>query len=146
MKNTHFHVDTVAYYLIHLKPDISPIKLHKSLYFLFAYYGATYNKLLFDTKFQAWKFGPVAYEVYSKYSDYSYSELKKIEKATQLINSKPEIADFIHDLFNQIDTFSDFTLVERSHQDEAWKRAYRIAQATEINNDFLIDEYKTRYM
>ena len=61
--------------------QISPIKLQKSLYFLFAYWGglvrksiqypmsaeesfASYDEYLYDSEIEAWVYGPVVPEVY----------------------------------------------------------------------------------
>ncbi|MBD8839503.1 DUF4065 domain-containing protein [Paenibacillus sp. CFBP 13594] len=161
MNESHFNVDTIAFYLNHLKKEISPIKLQKSLYFLFAYHGATYGhelgegvsegsnistKQLFDAKFEAWKFGPVIREVYVKDKRGEYTDVAGIRDAVEQVSAEHEIKNFIDDLFGQIDSVSDFQLVERSHQDNAWKNAYQVAQSTEIDNEFLITEYKTRYV
>ncbi|RPK28790.1 Panacea domain-containing protein [Paenibacillus xylanexedens] len=161
MNESRFNVDTIAFYLNHLKKEISPIKLQKSLYFLFAYHGATYGHEvgegvsegsnissidLFNAKFEAWKFGPVIREVYFKDKDNEYTDERKILEAVEQVSFEPEIKNFIDDLFSQIDSVSDFQLVERSHQDNAWKNAYQVAQSTEIDNDYLINEYKTRYV
>ncbi|WP_339198607.1 type II toxin-antitoxin system antitoxin SocA domain-containing protein [Paenibacillus sp. FSL P4-0176] len=146
MSKSLFHVDTVTCYLLQLKPNMSPIKLHKSLYFLFAYYASIHEEILFKADFEAWKFGPVIQDVYTKYCDHYYLEQSRMNQSIQLVNNNPEIKHFIDDLFSQIDSVSDFTLVERSHQDEAWKKAYRLAQPTVIDNDELIQEYKTKYV
>ena len=66
--------------------DISPIKLQKGLYFLFAFWAqkisqikkskecnegyeiyGNYSEYLFDADFQAWAYGPVDHDIYSKY-------------------------------------------------------------------------------
>lgn len=64
------------------KRIISPIKLQKSLYFLFAYWGqfirknkenqdsvevdySNYNEFLFDDRIEAWTYGPVIPAVFN---------------------------------------------------------------------------------
>ena len=61
---------------------ISQIKLHKMMYFLFAYWGgfikrgqdnpdyveedmSKYKKYLFDGRFEAWTYGPVLIDIYN---------------------------------------------------------------------------------
>lgn len=161
MREYRFRVDTIASYLYHLKPDISPIKLQKSLYFLFAYYGALYGaepkeganegtvgsgKYLFDANFQAWQYGPVIREVWANDRDNYYSQPDKIRDAIAEIGQEPEIKKFIDELFEQIDAVSDFKLVDRSHQDEAWKRAYEKGQSTVMDNEEIIREYREKYV
>lgn len=163
MSNTgRFNVDTIARYLYHLKPDISPLKLQKSLYFLFAYHGALYAQStedgtfegtsvppmrLFDATFEAWQYGPVIRDVYTKDKRGEYADdLHKITQAVAEVTSEPEIQTFIHELFDQIDSVSDFKLVDRSHEDQAWKDAYRKGQSTAMDNDLIIKEYVDKYV
>jgi uncharacterized phage-associated protein len=158
-----FSVDTVARYLNYLKPNISPVRLHKSLYFLFAYYGATCAnengegvfednlikpKYLFNTNIEAWTFGSVIREVYNKYENDNaeYIDDIKITEAKIIIENAPEVKKYIDELFVQIDSVSEFKLIERNKSDNVWKDAYSVGKTTIINNDKIIDEYKERYM
>ncbi|WP_340018375.1 type II toxin-antitoxin system antitoxin SocA domain-containing protein [Paenibacillus sp. FSL H3-0457] len=157
----YFDVDTVASYLYHINPSISPLKLQKGLYFLFAYHGALYGekvedgvfegtigmpKYLFDAEFEAWQYGPVIRYVYFSDRDGDYVADNKPEKAKFEIEKEPEVKKFIDELFEQIDSVSDFKLVDRSHQDEAWKSAYKKGQSTPMNNELIIQEYREQYV
>lgn len=155
-KNTFYfdNVHTVAAYLCSLKAEISPVKLHKSLYFLFAYFGATYQeqqgfegtniktKYLYPATIEAWKFGPVIREVYDKQT---YNE-EEIEIAKEEISKHEEVKKFIDEIFKQIDACSDFTLVDRSHIDKSWKNAYSPTEINNIEYDVLIQEYVDNYI
>ncbi|RIN43258.1 Panacea domain-containing protein [Staphylococcus succinus] len=141
--------------------DISPLRLQKTLYFLFAYYGASYGQLskskdyelskdeslnlpnyLFDVEFEAWQYGPVIREVYkdNKYSD-SYKELEfsmndfDIEDKTM----KKEITEYLREIIRSTYKVSDFGLVERSHEDKEWNK--NIANQSEMDNELIIKEY-----
>lgn len=141
--------------------DISPLRLQKTLYFLFAYYGASYGQLsksedyklsgneslnlpnyLFEVEFEAWQYGPVIREVYkdNKYND-SYKELEfsmndfNIEDKTM----KKEITEYLREIIRSTYKVSDFGLVERSHEDEEWNK--NIANQSEMDNDLIIKEY-----
>jgi uncharacterized phage-associated protein len=153
------NVHTVASYLYSLNKEISPLKLQKSLYFLFAYYGALYSnqseegifegsvntpKYLFDANFEAWKYGPVIREVYGRNKGNEYNNEANIAMAIEEVNSNNEVKKFIDELFEQINSVSDFGLVDRSHEDEVWKEAY--SKGTSINKDDLIEEYTRRYV
>lgn len=157
----YFDVHTVARYLYGLKPNISPLKLQKSLYFLFAYHGALYTKdieegqfegtigskkPLFNAEFEAWQYGPVIREVYFKDRDNEYREPEGIQQASAEIESEPEVKKFIDELFGQIDEFSDFKLVDRSHQDKSWMKAYNKGQSTVMSNESIIEEYLGNYV
>ncbi|MFB4260537.1 Panacea domain-containing protein [Shouchella clausii] len=159
-------VHIVAEYLHHLKETLSPLKLQKSLYFLYAYHGAMYgNKTdqlgiiegtsepsglrLFPVSFEAWKYGPVIKDVYIRdryHGGYNRTPDDNLQAVTQ-VQAVPEIRMFIDELFEQIDAVSDFSLVERSHQDNSWKSCYREDSTQNLMcNDKIIEEYKERYL
>ena len=161
MEATIFDVHTVANYLYSLNDKISPLKLQKSLYFLFAYHGAMYAKqpeegvfegssgsqsLLFDARFEAWKYGPVIREVYERDRSGGYGHPEYLQAAIREVESHPEIKKFIDELFEDINSVSDFKLVDRSHQDEAWREAYAQGQSTPMNHQRIIEEYAEKYV
>ena len=103
------------------KREMTPLRLQKTLYFVYAFYGATlgllsedneednvfegssnYPKYLFNERFEAWQYGPV---------------------------------------LRQTDEMGDFTLVERSHEDSEWKNAFKEGQR-EMDPEKIIEEYK----
>lgn len=152
-------VDNLINYLYHRYGELTPIKLQKGLYFLYAYYGATYGETeetdgvleqsfddfpdrLFDENFEAWTYGPVIREVWKKQKSGEYG------KAEPNLNGiKRETLLFIDELFEQINSVSDFSLVDRSHEDEAWVNAYNSDNDNKkLNNNDLIKEYKEKYL
>lgn len=113
--------------------EISPIKLQKSLYFCFAYWGGfvrkmkignnevnkEFNELLFDNMIEAWVYGPVVPDVYH-------------EKNLENYNSKYEnpfgddfIKGYIDGVLADVLSSNDFKLVEVSHQDKCWKKNFK---------------------
>ncbi len=157
-----FDVNTIARYLYSLKPNISPLKLQKSLYFLFAFHGAVYRnkeeegvfegssgattRYLFDAEIQAWKYGPVIPEVYFAQRDGEYEDKDKIKAAIDEVSVNDEVKEFINEMFEQIDGVTDFKLVDRSHRDDAWQRAYAVEQSTEMDKEAIIQEYIEKYV
>ena len=149
--------------------EISPIKLQKSLYFLFAMWGgkvssaqndghietedatiyARFHRYLFDAKFEAWKFGPVDKEVWKKYRDNVYdscfNDCNELSLHFNTDNKFEEntASEYIDGLLQRIFITSDFGLVDLSHEDECWKRAYK-SEDPRMNNDIIIREYATR--
>lgn len=141
---------------------ISPIKLQKSLYFLFAYWGqfirnnkenqdsvevdySHYSEFLFNDKIEAWTYGPVVPEVFiaekSGFLDfynidgYLESEEDRVKK------------EFIDNLLEQLFEIDDFGLVNISHQDECWKKHYIESDERhnrEIPKEEIIDEYSRK--
>ena len=137
--------------------EISPIKLQKSLYFLFAYWGGYirraqmnsdfveddvsefFEEELFDDEIQAWAYGPVIPNVYFN-SDYKKEFYNRIEE-------NEYIREFIDDILDEIFDISDFKLVDISHMDMAWRRNYNRNDEfhdNEIPKEEIIQEYATR--
>jgi uncharacterized phage-associated protein len=135
------------------------LKVQKSLYFLWAYYSGTYGNVdkseetdldqtsyptsLFKPEFKAWRYGPVDDKVYAKQKSGCYSEDKWKEYHPK--NSEEiEVVSFINDLLSQINKVNDFGLVNRSHEDESWSRAFRRAHGkphAQMNPDEIRQEY-----
>ena len=155
MRNFYFeNLDDLVNYLYFKLPQITPLKLQKSLYFLFAYYGAFYGKFgrnnaevetetrypqyLFNGVFEAWKYGPVIREVYSKNKGGNFV-------ARDLAKDKydPEVLQFLDELILQLNEASDFSLVERSHMDQVWKNSYIPGNNNIMENDDIINEYES---
>lgn len=115
------------YYYDHFKRDISPIKLQKSLYFCFAYWGGHVRKSLlpeteitieksdwlFDENIEAWVYGPVVPDVYHELDLDSY-------KDENLFKGNEDVQEFINGILDDIISVSDFKLVEVSHSDQCW--------------------------
>lgn len=150
---------TIAGYLHTLKEGISPVRLHKTLYFLFAYYGALYGtegkegvnegsipspKYLFPVQFESWKYGPVIREVYLKQKEEGYSAEEIAESVTK-VEQNPEIKQFIDELWQQMNQVSEFSLIGRSMQDDSWRESYN-GEPGFIDNERLIKEYTEKYM
>ncbi|MCH4404048.1 DUF4065 domain-containing protein [Staphylococcus haemolyticus] len=158
-------IDDLIKYLFAKYGKLSPLKLQKGLYFLFAYYGGTYGnsekfnsevdydlpKYLFPAKFLAWDYGPVIEEVYfnnrnSQYDEYANdtNTLTEIEKAYfNKNNVNKEVKLFINELFDEVINTSDFSLVDRSHEDKVWKNAYSMGRNMEMPEDEIVKEYLT---
>ena len=134
--------------------EISPIKLQKSLYFLFAYWGgfirkskmfpdaveedfSNYSEYLFDDDIEAWVYGPVVPKVYRETNimDF-YNE--------NMFIGKEKLKEFIDDLLKDLFKTSDFTLVDISHRDNAWKNKFDYDDEFHeniIDKEELIQEY-----
>ncbi|UJF14984.1 DUF4065 domain-containing protein [Jeotgalibaca sp. MA1X17-3] len=160
------NIEDLIKHLFSLERSLSPIKLQKGLYFLFAYYGATYGsikkdlddnnkieqaevypKYLFKEDFEAWKYGPVVSSVYAenKFNQYEAKEY------TPKDNKEKEVLSYINEIFKQLNEISDFGLVERSHLDEAWREPYSRYESDNkesqiMDKDLIIEEYRKEYL
>lgn len=139
---------------------ISPIKLQKSLYFLFAYWGqyirsnkenqnsvevdySNYNEFLFDDRIEAWTYGPVVPCVFTA----EKSGLLDIETTDNFLADDFIKKEFIDHLLEQLFEIDDFGLVRISHEDKCWKDNYVESDEKhdrEIPKKDIIDEYSSK--
>ncbi len=137
--------------------EISPIKLQKSLYFLFAYWGGNvrkskmfpeaveesfekFSEYLFDDKIEAWVYGPVVPIVYREENINKFYNEKMFE-------GKAKIKEFIDDLLKELFEVGDFTLVDISHSDNSWKNNFNYDDEfhdNEIDKESIIEEYSRK--
>jgi len=143
---------------------ISPIKLQKSLYFLFAYWGqyikqnkenkdsvevdySEYNEHLFEEPIEAWTYGPVVPTVFSLEKQ-GYLDLENTQELIEGYLEDDIIKkEFIDNLLDQIFEIDDFGLVNLSHQDKCWQKYYIQSDEKhnrEIPKKEIIDEYFSR--
>ena len=144
------------------KRIISPIKLQKSLYFLFAYWGqfirdnkenqdsvevdySYYSEFLFEDRIEAWTYGPVVPEVFIAEKN-GFLDTYNIENFLEGEEDRVK-KEFIDNLLRQLFAADDFGLVRLSHEDECWKRHYFESDEKhnrEIPKEEIIDEYTAK--
>lgn len=134
---------------------VSPIKLQKSLYFCFAYWGGfvrkgknqrnelnkDYSEILFDNKIEAWVYGPVVPEVYHE------KNLEKYNENEENIFGDTFVKDYIDGILENVLACNDFQLVEISHEDKCWKKNFKknsIFHNGVIPPEEIIREYATK--
>lgn len=143
------------YYMVKFSKKISPIKLQKSLYFCFAYWGGfvrksklneaeiTINKSdwLFDEDIEAWVYGPVVPDVYRD------NNLMN-SKNDNLFDGLDDVKDFLNGVLDEILNVSDFKLVEVAHSDNCWIKNYHpddLKHNKIIDKEDIISEYAKIY-
>lgn len=140
------NVTDLIQYLLDTHGELSAVKLHKTLYFLYAFYAGIVTdtnlpQYLFPGHFEAWQNGPVMPAVYDTIkanpnayvpNDYAFND-------TAVDN---ETKQFIDSLSKQVLALSDFTLVNRSREDFAWQDAIAIGKATPMTAESIATEYK----
>lgn len=149
------NMDNLVEHILFQFPEISPVKLQKGLYFLFAFYINTYSvepqtdiierenifpKYLFNADFEAWTYGPVIRDVYLKFKNKEYTPRQYL-----FSKENKEIELFIKDVMEMILKKSDFALVDRVHEDLAWQKAYQNKNSNIINIKDIEDEYLQKY-
>lgn len=168
-KNVVFSdINVLAKYVIDTSDrEMTPLRLQKTLYFLFAFYGATYGQLgnkdeedkvfegsisypkyLFNENIEAWNYGPVVRDVYFTFKNHpekineSETWITEEEKKSQeLDEQRRNINDVLEQVIYQTDKMGDFELVDRTHEDKEWKLAFEDGQR-EMNKELIIEGYK----
>lgn len=120
------------YYKEHTGKDISPVRLQKTLYFCFAYWGgfilkgkryqgetteidvSKYSEYLFNENIEAWVYGPVVKDVYHEKNLLQYHN-------DNLFKGDTFLQDFVNNVIDDTLELNDFRLVDISHCDKSWK-------------------------
>lgn len=138
--------------------EISPLKLQKSLYFCFAYWGGfvrkgkmtkgelteidleDFDEKLFDEEIEAWVYGPVVPVVYKKCKDGSIENYRN----ENIFKNKEYVKEYIDGILHDLFKASDFTLVEIAHEDKCWRNNFdfkKMSHNNVIKAEEIIDEY-----
>lgn len=113
-------------------PNKTLVKLHKSLYLLYAFYGATYGKspdyptYLFNAKFIAGAYGPLEKDIFKLNT--SKTEIKISQELIIATKSKKyaeDINSFIQNIINQATKLDDFSLAQRTQKDKKDKGPWK---------------------
>lgn len=168
-------VDKLVVFLLQKYKNLTPVKLQKGLYFLYAFYSGVYADLhksnteynqqtqkhddktqnnidyfpheLFPAQFEAWSYGAVIKDVYLKNQKNEYEALLfsfDAESEFENMYHGKEIKQFIEDVFQKIQSVSDFTLVNRSYSDVVWQEAFD-SEDKIMDNKKILDEYKSKF-
>lgn len=140
--------DTIVRHIVHRQGGYSGVRTHKTIYFLFALYAGQLGihdenpDYLFEEDFEAWKFGPV---LRSLYLDSVEGDVKGIEWVPQT-SAEEDFYEFVEEVLASVNKLGDFQLVDRTHEDKAWKNAYiesdsgheiGIMNKEDIKNDYV---------
>lgn len=149
------------------KPNhYTKLRIHKTLFILFAFYGASYGRVtnqqqqeilgevhsyppqLFPANFEAWAYGPVERNVYDAMRKSDVYHLENAWEPKSLIE-KNIANDLMDDIISQLDTLCDFGLVTMTKSHGSWKEAYKNQSDTNASNhidnqtiiDFVAENY-----
>lgn len=147
--------DQLVNYLYQVLVNPTIVKVQKTLYLIFAYYGASYGQLeetaefpypsyLFEANFVADKHGPLDPDVLEKQLSGAYSKDMTIGQVIELFPSpeKENIKDFIQNIVDQVNKIDDWHLVDLTKQDQTWKNAH--PYHAPMPSDYIIQEYIPR--
>jgi uncharacterized phage-associated protein len=117
--------------------SITNKKLQKLLYYIEAWF-LVYKSSIIDEDFEAWVHGPVIPDIYKKYRDFGYSDIKNqynkgitpSEKLHKLLNEtqiEPDSQNLLFAILKQYESLSSYELEELTHSEKPWLEARGIA-------------------
>lgn len=148
--------DLISYineYYISIGMELTPIRIQKTLYFLFALWGgknADYKKTelegespsyLFDADFSAWRYGPVDETIYREYKENLIELFSKGNHHNVHESLTRHERDYIDEILNELRRFSDFRLVDITHGDVSWSSVYDESGNAKMDLESICEEY-----
>lgn len=114
-------------------PKITNLELQKLLYYIQAICLTVYKKVAFRERIYAWDYGPIIYEIYSKYKQYKDNEINVISKN----KLSPGLEKIINIVLDGYGKFNGGQLINLTHEEEPWLKTYK----DDIINPQIIQEY-----
>lgn len=125
-------------------------KLQKLCYYAQAWYCALYDgSPFFKEDFEAWVHGPVCRSLYSKYADFGWSSIPKVENYNSPFMDKE--TDILHAVYNLYSKYDGDQLEEITHKEKPWSDCREGLKPYEPSNkvisiksmrDYYLSEYK----
>lgn len=148
-----------------LNEHIGTLRLYLSIYFLYACYGSSYGRLpisvkgvsennihypkyLVDVEFQSSSYGVIIEKARNVLENKVIQNNKSFDKDNLMVENdgiKHDLFLYLTELTKSINDISDFTLVDRVHEDDEWFVSYHNNRDI-IDNEKLIDEYYKKYV
>lgn len=133
---------------------VTNLKLQKLLYFIQAYFLTKLNRPCFSDDIEAWSLGPVIPSVYHEFKSYGAGNIPYIKTYFDI---KDGLSVFMHDydpniiskndqihiqkIVNDMSKYSASTLVNITHKQEPWKKAYEYGLGTKVISNNSIKNY-----
>ena len=148
----HLIADYICHRALSADTDISPLKLHKLLYYVEAWHLAFFDTSIVPGKFQAWVHGPVCRPLYSRYRNTKSMYCGILEEDLRHDNFDGLSEDNKSHIDNVLETylkFSDTQLEALTHREAPWIAARGDCAEferceEEIDKNLMRDFYKER--
>jgi uncharacterized phage-associated protein len=119
---------------------ITQMKLQKLLYLLYADYLKNNNAVLFSERFEPWKYGPVLSDVYSAFSKFGSSPIRKYlidsdgEYAMVSLSQNRDLKESLDRVWEKFSCYTGIELSKITHRPQgAWMKA--VAQCSSVISD-----------
>lgn len=140
-------VKDVANYLIALNAEksdegesgLTNLKLQKLAYYAQGFYGAIYDKPLFEDAIEAWMHGPVIPSLYQEYKHCGSNPIPYNQSKYHLTNDEMELIQEVYDVYGQ---FSAWRLRDLTHNESPWINHEQKAEIIPFKE--MKDFFKTR--
>jgi uncharacterized phage-associated protein len=104
---------------------ITNLKMQKLLYYAQAWHLVNFNKKpLFNDGIEAWDFGPVIPSVYHEYKTFGYRPIPHAITKNEEAPFTPDQMEYLELLYDKFIRFSAHELVNMSHNEDPWKKAF----------------------
>jgi len=122
---------------------ISNLKLQKLLYFIQAAFLVEKEHTCFSDEIEAWDFGPVVPAVYYKYKIYGGTNIPYMNSDENLFEIIfQEDKDIINRIINDCAKYTASMLVDITHKQTPWLKAYAPYMRNIITKDSIIEFFK----
>jgi len=123
---------------------ITPMKLQKLIYFLYALYLYKYESFLFSERFEVWRYGPVISEIFQYFKQY---EANAIDEYALINNEIYEVneennnfCESINLVWKKLSVYSGTQLSNFTHKKEtAWYKADMRGDTFLIDGEIKLD-------
>ena len=123
---------------------VSNLKLQKLLYFVQGFFLILKGEPCFDSRIEAWNFGPVVPDVYFKFRSCGSCGIPAVDFADPIAGKDALLIDEVVDIFRKK---SESALVSLVHGQDPWKDAYgRPGMHKEIKNKAIKNYFEERYL
>ncbi len=125
---------------------ISHLKLQKLIYYCQAYHLAIRDTPLFEEELEAWKYGPVVKSIYNIYKVYGNAIIATSEPEQthekSYTSMQPEEIRLISQVMDAYGHLSAISLMEHTHREKPWQKAFRKGEGTIIDKEIMKEYYK----
>lgn len=126
----------IAMYVVNLctlnGTPVSNLQLQKILYYIQINFFRRMGNAAFNNTIEAWKYGPVVPDVYSKFSRYGAAKICKLYRRIDELFSRDELVLFDR-VINACMSISPWELVDKSHRvGGPWEMTYQEGRKEEI--------------
>jgi len=129
----------VAGYIIKSTP-VDQLKLQKLLFYTQAVSLVKFGVPAFDDPIEAWDYGPVVSSIYNKYKKFCFEQITKPVGDIEALDTQTITS--IDLMLGYYGKMTGPALINETHSEDPWRKAYAKGQNTVISQKSMRDYYK----